>query len=59
MATSITRNNISNGKMKNERSKIRFCKYFGLFPETILRETEKRILDLSFFRNVASGYTLC
>ena len=30
-----------NVKIKNERSKIRFYQYFGLFPETIFRVYKK------------------
>ena len=37
LAKSITRSSILNVKIKNERSKIRFYKYFGLFPNTIFK----------------------
>ena len=37
LAKSITRSRILNVKIKNERSKIRFYKYFGLFPNIIFK----------------------
>ena len=69
MAKSRTRSKILSGKIKNERSKICFCWYFGLFPETnenglwkkteISVETNFRSFIFFTNQNVASGYTLC
>ena len=54
MAKSITRNNMFffSVKIKNERSKLRFYKYFGLFPETINgHRKETKILVETNFRS--------